>query len=218
MAAFTQFYPLVEPWVPGCPRPLVLQQLYAVLQDFLSFSQIWQEDILTANVTSAQLPLTVAAPAGTRVLQIRKVRSQNLSTGNDAMLHPKTRDALRQWAPDWETLTGQDPYWFYTTGQSTFSVVPMPSGTLQLTATCALTIAQDGTATTMPDELFYEYSDGIAKGVIGRLLFMPNKAWSMPQSAATYEGGYAATRRRAKATADQDFNNGPIQVDLHRRF
>ncbi len=218
MAALTSFYPLIEPFVTGCPRPLVLQQLLATLQDFFSFSRIWTEDIALGSVQPSSFPLVLTAPVGTRILQVRSIHSVNPSTGVDVTLYPKDRDWLRAWSPDYLTITGPDPYWFYTSGQGTFGLVPVPDDALELTPNVALTVALDGSATDIPDELFYEYSDGIARGTVSRLMLMSEKSWSNPQLATAYAQTYVYARGAAKVTAQSDFNNAPLQVNLRRKF
>jgi hypothetical protein len=218
VAALTQFYPLIEPFAPGCPRPLILQQLMALLQDFFSFSRIWTEDISLPGTPAGSYPMTLTPPAGARILQVRSIHVVNPGDGVDVTLYPKDRDYLRVWSPDYLTLVGPDPFWFYTTGQATFGLVPSPNDVLDLTPNVALSIAYDGSATSIPDEFFDEYSDGIARGVVARLLLMTEKPWSNPQLAGSYAASYVAARGNAKLAAQADFNNAPMQVSLRRRF
>lgn len=213
MATLDQFYPLVEPRVMGCPRPLIINELSLLLQDFFSFSRIWQQDITIPSVSQTSMPLVIPAPSGTRILETRRVKA------DDAFIQFRTQDALREWSPDWQTMVGEDPYFFTAVSQSTIWLVPLPGAPIPVVATCALTIAAGASASTViPDEIFEEYKLGLAAGVTARLMMMPNKAWSSMPSAPAFAADYAADRRSARAAANLDFNGAPMRASFRRTF
>lgn len=213
MATLDQFYSIIEPRVGGCPRPLIMNELTQLLQDFFSFSRIWQEDVTIASVGLAQMPLTIPPPAGTRVLEVIDVKV------NDAFLDSRTLAALRAWSPDWQLMEGPDSFFFTAYGQSQIAVIPAPNPPSDVIATCALTLAANASPTsTIPDDYFAEYSMGISDGVTARLLLMPNKAWSAPTLAPGYAAGYASARMGARVASNLGFTGAPMRASLRRTY
>lgn len=170
MAALSALYPDILPYVPGCPDPMLDQEIRRAAREFCHRARpwlTWLSDITTsAGVRSYAIPL----PADSEVFRIQK-----------ATLDDQEIDVLvyAEQVADPETVAGQYPGLVSRDRQNvTLLRDPAAGQKIKLQAV----LAPSPTATTLDDTLVAQFSAAIVEGAKYRLMRVPGPLHK-PQSA-----------------------------------
>lgn len=157
MAAYTDFLPLVSPFVANCPEPVVKQAVLRVARDFLRKTEVWKHD-QTITAVASQADYTLTPPTDGELIRVKKV-----TTGESEL----------------ELIEGYD----YTVPDGStfrFERAPTEAG-VEYTVYARWAVVRAWT--TFPDDIFDEWQDAMADGIVGYLLGMANMPWSNLQGA-----------------------------------
>jgi hypothetical protein len=70
---YTDLYPLMTPYLPGCDTPLVLGALQIAGRDFCDRARVWEEDLTAVNLVAEQVAYTLTSPYDAQIDGIASV-------------------------------------------------------------------------------------------------------------------------------------------------
>lgn len=185
MAALSTLLPEILPYVPGCPDPMVEQELRSAARIFFTRTKAWvqwlDEEYLVANLREYDLSL----PAGTEVVRVQRATVDGRpvevvgwnSLPSDMAIHGAGGTPQLVSSPDRLTLT---------------IGAPGASGSrLQVQAA----LMPSRSATAIPDHLLSQHADALIDGAKYRLLRVPgplHKPQEAAEAMALFERAIAA--------------------------
>lgn len=215
MVTLDRFFPYVQPLVPGCPEPLMVQALRNAAISFCSRTDLIQR-IFTPDVVAGQNAFAIDVPND---MQIGRVLA--MSYKNHRLL-PSTPDdtysalAIRGTAiGDAQPHTGSPRVYFQTTPDSgTFYVYPIPDAPAALAAgiTLRVSFVPDQDAETVDDTLFTSYCEGIANGALGRLLLMPGQTFSNANASKVFHDKFESAVTIARRDKEMGYTSGSQRI------
>jgi hypothetical protein len=206
IVTYDTYVPELQPYVPGCPRPTIINALQRTGWAFFTGSlayRLWVPAFdLTISTTSYVIP---GLPTETEVTQITTMYSQGVP------VNEVTHEQFFALDPEWPSKTGTNPQWFTAlTDISTFNIIPIPEATVADAFNLQVALAPTLTATGVEQAFFEQWKDGLIDGALSRLMEMPGKTWTDVKGAATRQARYIAEMAQARAQA----NKGHIRRDL----
>jgi hypothetical protein len=194
----TDMYKFVEPELPGCPQPLILQTFKEILQEFCEESQAWRFELDLINVRDGVSEYELLGqPSSAYILVPVKVRMPNKQS------------------EDQEMEAGVD---YDMTDRTTLKlkVEPQEDDASGLYVKVALTPKDD--AQTICDDLWIKHYKAWAHGVKGRLMLMDGKKWSNEKKSAYHNSMYWDGITKAKIDVSQGGMNQELQCRPKYRF
>ena len=191
MRPLSDFRYLVAPEVPGAASIVIDNAVLRTCRDFCDKTHIWRYEHPAVAMVSGTSDYTLTPPAETEVAWV------NSATQGTHDVSPVGRDIAKKLYPAGRTGSVADS--FYMLDSGTFRVLPTPTGNPQ-PITLDIALRPIMAATTIGAILFDEWGEYIAHGALSRLLAMPGKNWSEPNTAAfhiqRYKLGIAEAKRR----------------------
>lgn len=194
MAKFKDLYDHVLPTIRGADLPLVDYHIRRVLRDFLKKTTTWREVI----------PVILAP--GLTDYRISPASGSGQVGGVLSVVDPSTNRSLVGLTEGNRRLISTDPgdpagwYQLYP-GIITFDRPPENPTTLDVSTYKVITL--DPSDDYFPDDVYDNYADYIANGVMAQFQAMPAKPWSDPTMATVnntlYKKAMYALRARIRA-------------------
>lgn len=126
------------------------------------------------------------------------------------ILLPKPTDWLDWWNRNWRTSSDGGVKYYTQPDQDHITLAAVPDQNAILTLQVSLKPKRE--ATGIPDVVFQTYLEEIAAGAKARLMIIPGKPWSNPQTSAYYLGMFERGISAATAEADTGFTRAPIRT------
>lgn len=188
MALLSALYPDVLPYVPGCPDPMLDQEIRRAAIEFFRRSRAWMAWLDPIVVSSAIQEYALILPANAQVFRIEAAslngREYPVSGLRALKADPSYDNAEQAAAVSLDRL-------------SVVLTQALSDGDrLQIRA--ALTLSK--TALSLEDALFDQYSDAIVEGAKYRLMRVPG-VLHKPQEAQEAQGNFEAAIAAASHSA-----------------
>lgn len=210
MAVYEDFLSRVIPDVAGCPEPVAIQAIKDAVIEFCSKSSAYQQDLDAISLIANTSEYDLDAPTGYRVSRLMKVWR------GDTELHPASPDMIR--VPDaYKRSEGSAPPRFYfqkTSLTISFLDVPKVSERSAIIIRAALCPTRD--STSVDDEIYELWAEEIAHGAKHRLMLVPGKTYSNPQSSAVEKGFFDAGVNKATLQASRGYVRSSSSVKLRK--
>jgi len=176
MNKLSDLIPYIAPYLPGCPTPLVLQNLRTVFNEFCDKSEAWRET-LTIDVVDGQTEYELVPTVGDCIVK-RVVSVYRVDTFN--------RFSSLQ----------MDVTQYHFDGNTTLTLYGTPAAD----ATGGLTVVvslrpriSDRTSEVYATDTFLErWWHGIVQGVFAALRIMPKRDWSDPALAQVNRADFSS--------------------------
>ena len=193
MASYSSLVKEVLPYVPFCPDSLVESNLRSATIEFCERSKAYVLDMDAFNTISGVYEYDFDIPTGTEVHQVLQMTYDGMD------MDPISPRSLEINYPDWRDRTGR-PHVYLQKTESTFWLVPVPSGSFPVIASVALKPSR--TSNNIDTRISNQYRDAIIYGTLYRLLRMPSREWTDVNAAREYLA---------------QFNNEITQAELRAR-
>ncbi len=193
MASYSSLVKEVLPYVPFCPDSLVESNLRSTTIEFCERSKAYVLDMDAFNTISGVYEYDFDIPTGTEVHQVLHMTYD----GRD--MDPISPRSLEVNYPDWRDRTGT-PHVYLQKTESTFWLVPVPSGSFPVIASVALKPSRS--SNNIDTRISNQYRDALIYGTLYRLLRMPSREWTDVNAAREYLA---------------QFNNEVTQAELRAR-
>lgn len=201
MKALSAFYPMVLPYVMGCPNPMLDQALLYAAGTFCRDTNAVQH-ISTYHVIAGQEDYCVETPSGSvfcSVLSVWYADRPLKPVGIDEVLPGMAmRDPFGAY-----TAAAGTPTCFYqkTPASSEISLWPVPDVALSDGLATRVAYEPSATATSLDDTLYATYGADIAFGAIAYLMMLPGQAFSNPLLGKAFQRRFDDAIEGAKITA-----------------
>lgn len=199
--ALTEFFPYVQPHVPGCSEPLLEQAIRSACIDFCTRSLVIQT-IVPADYTDDVQDYTVAVPANMTLVRVLGVFLKDAWLSPNTIENVRSGVALRGDAGDAVALNTTPVTYFQKLPTSTtVSLYPVPHETVTDGLAVRAAFAPSRNAGVVDTALFEDWVEDIAAGAAARLVTIPNQPFSNPAMAAGYTGVFQRAARAASIQA-----------------
>lgn len=204
MKAFSEFYDLLLPQVPGCPLPMADLHLRMAARVFCSETLCWQEWLDPVTTDGAAVVFSFNKSGQTDIVELLR-----------ATLDAKEIEVLRkQDVPgDWRVASWAGPTAFAINAASQFALVPVQASGLAFKAEVALRPALS--AIGVADPVFKRYAEAIAYGAASTLAALPKKPYSDPATAAHASAQFSAAIHDTATEVMHAFSAAPARVRAH---
>ncbi len=206
MAALTAFLKHVQPEVPVCPQPIVLEAILRASIEFCERTRLFDETV-SVTTTAGDSEYTLSVTSGYTAHDILYVKK----TSDDTYLGASKRevfDASNTYTDDGE------PTAYYLTATGKLKLGPVPTASDLDTYSVKLIIKPSTSATTVQDALADHWALVIAAGAKSFLYAQKNTAWYAPDEAAVKGAFFTAGVNRAKAELNLGRSGTPTQVAM----
>lgn len=206
MAALTSFLKHVQPEVPVCPQPVVLEAVLRASIEFCERTRLFDETVTVTTVAgTAEYSLAVASGyVAHDVIYVRRV-------SDDAELGPSKREEFDMHA--WLTDTGA-PTAFYLTAAGKLRIGPIPAAVDVAAYSVKLITKPAVNANSVPDMLADHWALTIAAGAKSFLYAQKNTAWHAPDEAMAKGAMFTSGVNRAKAELNLGRSGTPTRVTM----
>jgi hypothetical protein len=202
------FLPYVQPELPGCPTPTIQARLASVLDEFCRNTLCWTQWMEPVGLTAGASEYEVDADAPVYLLMSAACDGQQMELTSEA--------DLRFELQSWQGRTSTRPTKCFMRSDGVLMVSPTPSESGGV-ITGQLALIPRRPVTSIDDQIARHYVDGIASGVLARLMAMPGAEWSLPAAVAYHEARYLDAQNAAMANRAHGFSLSDVVV-RPRRF
>jgi len=188
VAALSALYPDILPYVPGCPDPMLDQEIRRAAREFCHRARPWVTWLTDITTSAAVRSYAITLPADSEIFRIER-----------ATLDDQPLDVLvyREQEADPATVAGQWPGVVSRDRQNVVLIRDPAAGQkLKLQAV----LAPSATAATLDDTLVAQFGAAIAEGAKYRLMRVPgplHKPQSAEEARLLFEMAIAAASHAA---------------------
>jgi hypothetical protein len=202
------FLPYVQPELPGCPIPTIQARLGSVLDAFCRQTLCWTQSLEPVRLVAGQNEYEVETDAPVYLLLSAACDGQRLELTSEADL----RLEIQAWA----SRQSARPSKCFLRADGLLMVSPTPSESGGV-ITAQVAQVPKRPVSTIDDQIARHYVDGIASGVLSRLMAMPGTTWSQPSLVAYHDSVYMSAVNTAMANQAHGFSMSDVSV-RPRRF
>lgn len=206
--AYSAWLPTIQPHVPDCPSPMIIEAVRQACIDFCESSGYLRVDLEPFNTVATDEEYELTAPTDTVVCRVLTVRC------GDRILEATTQERLDADASYWRNLTGQ-PARYIQPDQDTIILSPTPDSVEPVKVFATVRPSQASGA--VDDQIFERFKDRIASGAMARLMAMPAVAWSNPELSAYHANIFGDGVSDAADKAARGLSNS-VRLRVRPRF
>lgn len=196
--AYTQWLDHIQPHVPDCPSPMILQAVRQACIEFCRASRYLRVNLDPFNTVVDDDEYELPAPVDTVVSSVLNVRC------GDRLLDAATQEDLDAEANYWRDLQGQ-PSRYIQPDEETIILNPVPQEIVAVRILAALRPSQASGG--VDGVIFERFMLPIASGAMAWLMAMPAVAWSNPELSAYHSGLFRAGIAEAADKAARGLTN-----------
>lgn len=207
------FIPFVTYRVMGCPDPTALQAIRSTCIDFCRRTGIVERVLAGVDIVAAQEDYTVIVPTDMSLHRIVGVSWQGTWLTVVPPGDVRSAPALRGVTIGTSVPSSGTPQFYFqkTNEVAAISLYPIPDTALTGGLTIKASFKPLQTATTIDDQLFDEWCDGIAAGAVARLQAVPGLSFSSNSPAARTEYEMAVSAAKRQVLAGKNLNGLRVQ-------
>lgn len=172
MVSLMEFLPRVMPFVPGCAEPTAEQYVREAAIEFCRRTKAWREAD-EFDITPTTLELVCVPPYA------------DLHEIEDMRFDGRPLKAV-SWPTVWRDHGAGPPRTFSQVGLNGIRIDPPGTGKLQV----SMFLKPSDKADYLPDILLHHFAQVIADGALARILMLPDKPYTNPQSAAAFGAAF----------------------------
>jgi len=163
--------PYLEPHVPGCPEPMMIDALREKFRELCERSGVWRERLPKLDVYKGLADYELDVPFNMELVSLKQLY------WGDRALPFRSIDIVRATDGGNDTPTSNEPDWWTMPELNIVRLYPAPDAdsTDQLEPYAAVTLAID--ESVFPAELM-RFAHGIGAGAAGKLKMMPGQPWT----------------------------------------
>lgn len=200
------YLPEVNPEVPACPHPIMVNAVRNAAIEFCEKTLIWREDLDAITILTDKRGYDLDPPTDTVIVVPIYVAVDG------EIIRPASVDQLDDVSLYQRVLKTSRTYDMISASRLQLGWEPdadLTSG-LEVRAALRPSSSADGADTT----IYEEWHEDIAAGAKARLMMMPNKNWTNPQLAMYYQNMFDAGIGEAKAVIGKGRTRVSQQVQM----
>jgi len=169
------FFPYVQPHVPGCPEIVIQTHLQEAAAEYIARSELWRFDIESDFTSKNTSDYEIDVPTGAVLENILTLFVNGAATKRVTDRHFQVSNTADNSAPS--------SFSIYQDNQIRFFPTPDRKYTFEGVGVLKPSLS----ATGVEDFIFETHGRSIACGAIWRLTVIPGKEWSNPELAMYYK-------------------------------
>lgn len=172
---FSTLIPKITPYAPGCPEPVIVQQIRDAAIEACENTLAWRYEQDSIPLTPGVYTYDYETPTDTEVVAIFQ------SSLNDVAIAAVTLEQLLAQYPNWPSITTTNrsaPAVVAQLDPDHFVVAPVPDDETVYSMKMFLALRPVPDCTGMDEVFFDELEQLITHGALVKLLSMPDKSWS----------------------------------------
>lgn len=182
---YDDLYVQMTPDLPGCPIPLVLQELRRAGRQFCIDTELLRETLTMSSVAS-QADYTLRPTIADEILRITSLKIDDTE------------------------VSDMDSYEFVSPETLRFETAPTASDTDDMSIEVAL--APSLPTCYLPDDFLRRWTEPIVAGAKAALMLMPGKPWSNPQVGAVHRQAYQTGVFQARREVHAQHKGGSLRI------
>lgn len=190
MALIEKLLPDVRHYATAAPDIVSLRELRNALTEFFDRSFIWKERQTFSAASDGVSTFTLTLPPETRLNRVESVRTRKYEYRGDSEVGFDAKN---------------NNFKYIVNADGDVEITPALKRDETIEIVFSVTTKRD--ATEIPDEIYEQYGEAIAHGAAGRLLAMPERQWSSPNSVSyhmsIFNAGMMEATRRAQAAGNR---------------
>jgi len=197
---YQDLYPMLKVELPGCPEPLILQELQRIGRNFCIDTEAWQEKLSLINLVAAQTDYPLVHVFEADIQRIVYVR---IGTDDDS--------------PDDDTADTDPNQYNLVVGSTTgilnvlrFRDALKPPAAVTNGLLVKVVLVPRAFASELAPWFMERWVEGIIAGVLGNLKAQKGKTWSDPKNVLRYMIRYEQYRTRAMREAYHAYKGGSL--------
>jgi len=207
----------LQPNVPGCPRPTIVQYLRNAAIQTCERTLAWRYEQPKFTLTPGVYVYNFNKPAETQVHAIFK------TFVNDSPLDALTLDQALELYPEWaDKYTtagdieehGSDPRSITQISAHQFAVLPLPDATKPYTVRMFYALRPSRNAEGMDEAVFDDLEDTIMHGALQQLMVLPGTAWGNLGLASYHAKQYVFQLAELRARANLGNARGMMRAQM----
>lgn len=203
MKAFSTFYDVLLPELPGCTTRMLDLHLLMVARDVCERAGCWSASVtVSAEADRLDYPLSSPEPKS----EISRVT--RIEWGGQlqwALIRPPRHEQQPLFAP------GEPPF-ALNSAMDTIVLADQPDGEILIAATLRPSLQ----AIQLPDLLLNRHQETLRVGVLSRLMRMGGKPWSNPALGAQYASEFESHLNHAAMNAQHGNARAPLRTSAFR--
>jgi len=216
---FVSFIPKIQPSVPGCPQPLILQHIRDAAIRACERTLVWRYMIPLFDLTPGEYEYTFNVPSGTKVHAIFEAMVngnplQRLTLEQALVKYPEWADLYDTIPFDPVAAKASQPRAITQTTPNEFIVLPLPDDEDTYTVRMFTALKPTKTATGIEETIFDELEDAIMHGALQHLLLIPQVHWSDLNLASYHAKQFVYHLAEARARANLGNVRGSMSVRM----
>lgn len=213
MVNIDRFYPYVMPYAEGASEMLVEQFLIDTAIDFCSKTLIVQRDLDPMSMIPGIVEYDLDQPAQQKIHMLMRafhganpieIVTQDMAASNPAH--------YGNWFYAGAVVPEGTPTAIFQKNEKTLLVNRAPHALEPIIITISAALKPARNATQLDDILFDDYAQTLALGTAAKLLMLPGKAFTNPNTAVVYDTQYQQQRSLAQLRAATSFGRGETRV------
>lgn len=209
MQSLDLFLPYLQPWLLAVPEPLARSALLRAAREFCERTSICESTVGPLNCTVGQADFNFTLPADLEVIRLKRAW---WITSEMSQVPPEDVDSPLAYTA---TAGGQSrpsgtPNALWMSGPLTATVSPLPDKAVTGALTLRVIVRPTLTATTVPDELFNTWMEGVVAKAALVIAGMPGGTMVSADALASAQATYTTQVGRASDMA----RRGPHRTSL----
>lgn len=176
--AWANFYPYIQPHLPGCPEIVIENHLREAASEFCKLSQIWRYDIDKDYTSRNTAEYDIEVPTRTVLEDILILYLDGLPIKQVSDRHFDLPSMYQNSRPTAFSIYQDSQIRFYAT----------PDGKYEFEGVAV--IKPSSSALDVEDFIYETHGRSIACGAIYRLAMIPAKEWTNPELATYYRAEF----------------------------
>lgn len=195
---YNQWLPYVQVALPGCPTPLILENIRQAIITFCAQTKYWRVTLAPFYTLADQPEYTLEYPVDTKIVAVETIRFGE----QQAVLTPTTEEEMDACVNSWRNWTGTPGRYMQTmTDSFRFDRIPVVGSLVNVLV--SLKPTQD--AQQVDERVYEEWKDAITSGALARLFAMPNQEWTDVNIAGYHMAIYQQGIDEATLRANQGY-------------
>lgn len=176
MALLSSLYPDILPYVPGCPDPVVEQEIRRAAQEFFRCTRAWVDWLADITTTAGARQYNMLLPADSEVYRLEKA---TLDGSPIEVQIWRLADA----EPETNVVEGGVSVMSHDRVSVLLGREPAAGQKLKV----QVILSPSDSATTVPDALWFKHKDAICEGAKHRLMRMPGPMSKPKEAREAYD-------------------------------
>lgn len=175
---WANFYPHIQPHVPGCPELVIDDHLQIAAENFCKRSEVWRERITGLSTVDGVSDYKLSTPGRSRLENVTHLYVDSAAISRVPSLYYDQDTDTEKGRPTRYALFGDETIRFYPTPDDVYSFE------------AAAVLSPSSNATSVPDFLYEDHLQTICYGAISTLTIIPGKEWTNPELAMYYSAKF----------------------------